>query len=163
MTMSRAIYCVMLSVLWFIQAASAQEPISAQDPNRPQSEATTRTTPGVEVMGRVAAQAMASHKASDPPLCAVVVLPGPADSFTIRLGVFNVSAHSLDTLILDSFRALGGQALLHQSVFDTIAPPSGTLTVHYPPDEAGNGPGGRAFTGFTHFKSPRFRPDSDTH
>jgi hypothetical protein len=101
--------------------------------------------------------------ADDPNLCGIVVLPGPPDSFNIRFGLFNVIDDRLDVLIMNSFRAFEGQALLHQSVFDTVAPASGTLTVLYPPDETGKGPVVLRFTAFTQFKSAAFSTDPDTY
>jgi hypothetical protein len=162
MTMQRAVDFVVLAIFLIMQAASAQEPTPARDPNVPRSAGTpgaaTRAVPGAEDMDGVVDQVMASGAADDPTLCAVVVLLGPADSFTIRFGVFNVADDPLDVLIMNSFRALKGQALLHQSVFDTVAPAAGTLTVFYPPDEMGKGP-----TEFTQFKSVAFSTDPDTY
>jgi hypothetical protein len=114
-------------------------------------------------MGRMVDQIMASGTAADPNLCAIVVLPGPADSFNIRFGLFNVAADRLDVLVMNSFRALEGQALLHQSVFDTTAPASGTLTVLYPLGEAGKGPVVLRFTNFNQFDSAAFSTDPDTY
>jgi hypothetical protein len=114
-------------------------------------------------MEEVVDQVMAQQAPTDPNLCAVVVLPGPPDSFNIRFGLFNVVDDRLDVLIMNSFRAFEGQALLHQSVFDTVAPASGTLTVLYPPDEAGKGPAVLRFTEFTQFKSAAFSTDPDTY
>jgi hypothetical protein len=111
----------------------------------------------------IAAQAIAQQDATDPNLCAILVLPGPPDSFTIRFGLFNVIDDRLDVLIMNSFRAFEGQALLHQSVFDTVAPASGTMTVLYPPVEAGQGPAVLNFTAFTQFKSAAFNTDPDTY
>jgi hypothetical protein len=154
-------------VLLILQAASAQEPTPSQDPNVPQSagapEAATRAIDEAEDMTWIADKAMAQQIPTDPNLCAIVVLPGPADSFIIRLGVFNVIDDRLDILIMNSFRAFGGQALLHQSVFDTAAPASGTLSMHYPPNEAGKGPVVLGFTAFTQFKSAAFSTDPDTY
>ena len=70
-------------------------------------------------------QVMAQQGPTDSNLCAIVVLPGPADSVNIRFGLFNVIDDRLDVLIMNSFRAFEGQALLHQSIFDTVAPPQG--------------------------------------
>jgi hypothetical protein len=165
--MNRAVCFVLLSVLLMMQAASAQKPTPAQDPNGPQSAgalgAVTRAVPGAESMGWIADQAMVQQDATDPNLCAILVLPGPADSFNIRFGLFNVADDRLDVLIMNSFRAFQGQALLHQSVFDSVAPASGTLTVLYPPDEAGQGPVVLRFTEFTQFKSAAFSTDPDTY
>jgi hypothetical protein len=111
----------------------------------------------------IADQAIAQQAATDPTLCAILVLQGPADSFTIRFGLFNVADDRLDVLIMNSFRAFEGQALLHQSVFDTMAPASGTLTVLYPPDETGKGPVVLRFTEFIQFKSAAFSTDPDTY
>jgi hypothetical protein len=175
--MQRAICFILLSMLLIVQAASAgepeqltkkkKEPPLTQDPNVPLSAvapgAATRSTPGVEDMGLVADQVMAQQAPSDPTLCAIVVLPGPAASFTARVGVFNVAAARLDTLSMDSFRALGGQSLLHQSVFNTVAPAAGTLTVLYPPAEEGKGPVVLSFTNFNEFDSVAFSMDPDTY
>ena len=165
--MYRILCFVLLSVLLVMQAASAQSRTPARDPNAPQSAvafgAATRATPGTEEAAQVFNQIMASGAAADPNLCAVVALPGPADSFTISFGIFNVIADRLDILIMNSFRAFEGQGLLHQSVFNTVPPPSGTLTVHYPPDETGKGPVVIGFTNFNQFESAAFRTDPDTY
>ena len=126
-------------------------------------DAAAKTVPGAEVAEWVFGQAMADDARTRANLCAIVVLPGPASSFNIRFGVFNVAADRLDFLIMDSFRALKGQSLLHQSVFDTVAPPSGTLTVLYPPDQLGKGPVVLSFTDFTQFESAAFSTDPDTY
>src|SRR5262245_64627155 len=86
----------------------------AADPNKQVSA----VTPRAEEMGRVFDQMMASGMLTDPNLCAVVIVPGPANSFDIRFGVFNVIDDRLDVLMMDSFRALGGQSLLHSEVFN---------------------------------------------
>jgi len=157
--MKRALFFILLSVLSVTQLIPAQEAISAADPNKQVSA----VTPRAEEMGRVFDQMMASGMLTDPNLCAVVVVPGPATSFNIRFGVFNVIDDRLDVLMIDSFRALGGQSLLHSSVFATVAPASGTLTVDYPPDEAGNGPVVLSFTHFNQFASAAFNTDPDTY
>jgi hypothetical protein len=150
-----------------MQGVSAQETTKLQDPNVPRSSgalsATTKAASGAEDMKGVVDQVMARHRPTDSNLCAIVVLPGLADSFNIRFGLFNVIDDRLDVLIMNSFRAFEGQALLHQSVFDTVAPPSGTLTVLYPPDETGKGPVVLHFTEFTQFKSAAFSTDPDTY
>jgi hypothetical protein len=106
---------------------------------------------------------MANKERPDSDLCAIVVLPGPPTSFDIRFGVFNVAADRLDFLIMDSFRALEEESLLHESVFDTVAPPSGTLTVHYPSGAPGKGPVVLGFTDFTENESAAFSTDPDTY
>lgn len=165
--MKRAVRFVLLSVLLILQVASAQKPTPSQDPNVPQSAgasgAAAQAILGAEEAGQVFDQVMARGAATDSNLCAIVVLPGPANSFTIRFGVFNVIDDRLDVLIMNSFHAFEGQALLHQSVFDTMTPASGTLTVLYPPDEAGKGPVVLRFTEFTQFKSAVFSTDPDTY
>jgi hypothetical protein len=135
--MKRTIFLVMLSVLLVAQAAWAQKRTRVRDPNAPISAvapgaatmaspgAATKAVPGAEIAHWVFGEATANQSLSDPNLCAIVVLPGPATSFDIRFGVFNVAADRLDFLIMNSFRALDGQSLLHESVFDTVAPPQG--------------------------------------
>lgn len=173
--MKTAIWFVLLSVLFVAQAAFAQEPTRVQDPNVSASavapgattmaapDAATKTVPGADVAEWVFGQAMSKQKRPDRDLCAIVVVPGPADSFNIRFGVFNVAADRLDFLIMNSFRALDGESLLHESVFDTVAPPSGTLTVHYPSAVPGKGPVVLGFTSFTQFESAAFNTDPDTY
>jgi hypothetical protein len=173
--MNTAAVFVFLSVLLVAQAAFAQKPIRVQDPNVPASavgpgattmaapDAATKTVPGADVAVWAFSQAITNQAQSDPNLCAIVVLPGPANSFNIRFGIFNVAADRLDFLIMDSFRALEGQSLLHQSVFDTVAPLSGILTVLYPPDQLGKGPIVLSFTDFTQFESAAFSTDPDTY
>jgi len=166
--MKTAIWFVLLSVLLVTQEALAQKRTRVHDPNAPASMAapgatTNKAIPGADIAEWVFGQIMAIHAQTDPNLCAIVVLPGPADSFNIRFGLFNVAADRLDFLIMDSFRALKGQSLLHQSVFDTVAPPSGTLTVLYPPDQLGKGPVVLSFTDFTQFESAAFSTDPDTY
>jgi hypothetical protein len=176
--MKTAILFVLLSVLLVAQAAFAQERTRVQDPNAPISsvdpgaatmavpDAATKAVPGAEIAEWVFSQAMAGDALTHAPhanLCAIVVLPGPADSFNIRFGLFNVAADRLDFLIMDSFQALDGESLLHESVFDTVAPLSGTLTVHYPSSVPGKGPVVLGFTDFTQFESAAFNTDPDTY
>ena len=165
--MKKTSFLVLLSVLLVAQAASAQEPTGVQDLNVPASAvgagAATMAVPGAEIAEWVFGQAMAGDALTHPNLCAIVVLPGPADSFNIRFGLFNVAADRLDFLIMDSFRALDGESLLHESVFDTVAPPSGTVTVHYPSAVPGKGPVVLGFTDFTQFESAAFNTDPDTY
>jgi hypothetical protein len=165
--MKNAMFLLGLSVLLVTQEALAQKRTRVQDPNAPisavASGAAGKTVPGADVAQSVFSQAMATQAQTDPNLCAIVVLPGPADSFNIRFGLFNVAADRLDFLIMDSFRALEGQSLLHQSVFDTVAPPSGTLTVDYPSGVTGKGPVVLGFTDFTQFESAAFNTDPDTY
>jgi hypothetical protein len=167
--MNRTILLVLLSILLFAQEVWAQKQTRArmQDPNAPSSAvasgAAGKTVPGADVAQWVFSQAMATSAQTDPNLCAIVALPGPADSFNIRFGLFNVAADRLDFLIMDSFQALKGQSLLHESVFDTVAPPSGTLTVHYPLAVPGKGPVVLGFTDFTQFESAAFNTDPDTY
>jgi hypothetical protein len=96
-------------------------------------------------------------------LCAIGVIPGPATSFNIRFGLFNVIDNSLDHAVIDSFEALGGEALLHQSVFAPAAPPSGTLTVEYPTGTSGKGPVVLSFTSFDLLESAALNTDPDTY
>jgi hypothetical protein len=96
-------------------------------------------------------------------LCAIGIIPGPATSFNIRFGLFNVVDNSLDHASIDSFHAEKGASLLHQSVFDTTAPSSGTLTVEYPIDESGKGPIVLSFTSFDLLESASFSADPDTY
>jgi hypothetical protein len=173
--MKTAIFLVLLSVWLVSQAAFAQAPTRVQDPNAPafavapdtgtaaSRRGVTKSVPGAEIAEWVFGQAMANQERPDRDLCAIVVLPGPATSFDIRFGVFNVAADRLDFLIMDSFRALEGQSLLHESVFDTVAPPAGTLTVHYPSGVPGKGPVVLGFTSFTQFESAAFNTDPDTY
>jgi hypothetical protein len=173
--MKTAIRFVLLSVLLVAQAAFAQAPTRVQDPNVPASavgpgaatmappDAATKAVPGADVAEWVFSQAMAGDALTHANLCAIVVLPGPATSFDIRFGVFNVAADRLDFLIMDSFQALEGQSLLHESVFDTVAPLSGTFTVHYPSGVPGKGPVVLGFTNFTQFESAAFNTDPDTY
>jgi len=173
--MSKTFFLALLSVLLVAQVVFAQEQTRVQDPNVPASaigadavtmaapDAATKAVPGSEIAEWVFSQAMAGDALTHANLCAIVVLPGPADSFNIRFGLFNVAADRLDFLIMDSFRALKGQSLLHQSVFDTVAPPLGTLAVLYPPDQLGKGPAVLGFTDFTQFESAAFSTDPDTY
>jgi hypothetical protein len=165
--MKTAAFFVLLSVLLITQEALAQKRTRVHDPNARisavASGAATKAVPGAEVAEWVFSQAMATQAQTDPNLCATVVLPGPATSFNIRFGIFNVAADRLDFLIMDSFQALEGQSLLHESVFDTVSPPSGTLTVHYPSGVPGKGPVVLGFTDFTQFESAAFNTDPDTY
>ncbi|MFZ2312632.1 MAG: hypothetical protein WAV82_08445 [Methylobacter sp.] len=96
-------------------------------------------------------------------LCAIAVIPGPATSFEIRYGIFNVIAPNLDFVIIDTFRALGGQSLLTESVFGTVPPSGGTLTDLYPGAAAGKGPIVLGFTNFGSLESTSFSTDPDTY
>jgi hypothetical protein len=96
-------------------------------------------------------------------LCAIAVLPGPADSANIRFGIFNVASSSVDFTIMDSFHALGEQSLLHESVFATAASVGGTLTVLYPSGAPGKGPVVLGYTSFDTLESVSFNTDPDTY
>ncbi len=96
-------------------------------------------------------------------LCAIGIIPGPATSFNIRFGLFNVIDNSLNHAIIDSFHALGGASLLHESVFATSSPPLGTLTVEYPTAAPGKGPVVLSFTSFDLLESAAFNTDPDTY
>jgi hypothetical protein len=166
--MYKIILFALLAVVSVLPRALAQEPTPAADPNGPMrriapdiQQWSTSTQQWTDEAKEVFDHVMASSAAAG--LCAVVVLPGPAESVNIRFGVFNVAADRLDVLIMDSFRALGGQSLLHESVFDTMAPASGTLTVEYPSGVAGKGPVVLSFTDFTQFESAAFNTDPDTY
>jgi hypothetical protein len=167
MMLRRAALVVWLSVIAAVQAVPAQETTPAGDPNVRVLGGASSVLAARQAFEAVARhtfdQVMTSSAADDPNLCAVVVLPGPAGSFTIRFGAFNVAADRLDVLILDSFLALGGQSLLHQTVLDTAPPASGTVTVDYPPDDAGKGPVVVSFTNFTQFQSAAFSTDPDSY
>jgi hypothetical protein len=157
-----------------IQTVSAQVAVSGQDPNVPArvsaADAVTLGTTRQEVLARmtetaqsVLADTVSVQTDADPFLCAIVVVQGPADSFDIRFGVFNVAPASLDFLMMDSFRALKGQSLVHQSVFDTAAPAGGSLTVHYPANGDGHNGVVLGFKNFTEFSSAAFSTDPDTY
>ena len=83
MKMNRAMLFVLLAVVSVMPVALAQKSPPAQDPNMPRSAgasgAVTRAAPGGEDMGGIVDQVMASEAATDPNLCAIVVLPGPAE------------------------------------------------------------------------------------
>ena len=96
-------------------------------------------------------------------LCAIGALPGPAGGVNIRFGFFNTIGDTVNTLILDSFSALGGASLLHESVFLVTAPNGGTVNVEYPGLVSGKGPVVASFTGFDLFDSTSFNTDPDTY
>lgn len=96
-------------------------------------------------------------------LCAIAVVPGPAGSFNIRFGIFNVASSSVAFTIMDSFHALGQQSLLHESVFATAPSVGGTLTDLYPDGAPGKGPVVLGYTSFDMFESVSFNTDPDTY
>jgi hypothetical protein len=96
-------------------------------------------------------------------LCAIGALPGPGDSVNIRFGLFNTIGDTVNTLILDSFSALGGASLLHESVFAVTSPQGGATTVEYPGLVSGKGPVVASFTSFDLFDSTSFNTDPDTY
>src|SRR5262245_21159122 len=102
-------------------------------------------------------------------LCAIGITPDPADSFSIRVGLFTVLPNSeglprsLDQAILDSFRALQGMSLLHSSVVAPTPPPAGILTVEYPTEAPGKGPVLLRFTSFDLLESVAFNTDPDSY
>jgi hypothetical protein len=105
----------------------------------------------------------AARAAARGQLCAIGVLPGPASSFNIRMSVANVVPDPVDVGIVDSFRALGGRSLLHESVFDVVPPAGGTADVLYPAGQPGRGPIVMEFSGFDQFESVVFSTDPDTY
>lgn len=112
---------------------------------------------------RAGAQAEAVGPSAIGDLCAIAVLPGPAGSFNIRFGIFNVAAASVDFSIMDSFHALGGRSLLHESVFSTAPSVGGTIDVLYPAGVSGKGPVVLGYTSFDSFESVSFNTDPDTY
>jgi hypothetical protein len=90
--MQRVICFIALAVFWITQVASAQESTTPKDPNAPWSlgalSSATKAASGAKDMGmeEIADQAMAQQGPTDPNLCAIVVLPGPAVSVTISFG-----------------------------------------------------------------------------
>jgi hypothetical protein len=166
---NQVVFFIILPIFWVTHPAFAQLPTGAPrlpDPNvRTSTVASdvTRAAPGTQIAEQIVRQAVVTNALSPDNLCAVVIVPGAANSFDIRFGVFNVAADRLDVLIIDSFRAFGGQSLLHQSVFDIAAPGSGTLNVSYPTDETGRGPVVLSFMNFTQFTSASFSTDPDTY
>ena len=89
---------VCLSVFGVLQTASAQRTIDL-DPNG--------FVPGLAPAGitdavRTAFKGVMATRALHGDFCAVAVLPGPADSFDVRLGLFDVAAGDrLDVLVLE--------------------------------------------------------------
>jgi hypothetical protein len=107
-----AVCFVCLSVFWLLQTALAQRSIDPDldgfVPGLAPAEIADATRTAFD--GVMATRALHGH------LCAVPVLPGPADSFDIKRGLFNVAAGDrLDVLAIDSFRTLNGQWLVHQT------------------------------------------------
>ena len=97
-------------------------------------------------------------------LCAIGVLSGPAASFDIRIGLFNVASSAVSYGIVDPFRAFGGRSLLIESVFSPAPPAGGTLDVLYPASgTSGKGPAVLGFTSFDRFESASFGTDPDTY
>jgi hypothetical protein len=96
-------------------------------------------------------------------LCAIGTLPGPGDSVNIRFGLFNTIGDTVNTAIIDSFSALGGASLLHESVFTVTSPQGGTTSVEYPGKVSGKGPVVLSFDGFDLFDSTSFNTDPDTY
>jgi hypothetical protein len=111
--------------------------------------------------GAEAAQAAQPEAVGD--LCAIAVVPGPAGSFNIRFGIFNVASSSVDVTIMDSFHALGEHSLLHDSVFATAPSVGGTLTDLYPDGAPGKGPVVLGSTSFDTLESVGFNTDPDTY
>ena len=96
-------------------------------------------------------------------LCAIGALPGPGDGVNIRFGLFNTIGATVNTAILDSFSALRGASLLHESVFTVTSPQGGMTTVDYPGAAPGKGPVVLSFTSFDLFDSTSFNTDPDTY
>jgi len=167
-TFSRQLRVGLLLLSTFVALHAAQARlVQAADKNtlatshRPVTTLNTKMRATVKQVMRKNARAQALI--SSGALCAIAIISGPDTSFDIRFGLFNVIDQSLDTAILDSFHALGGAALLHSSVSDPTDPQGGTLTVEYPPDEAGRGPVVLSFTDFDRLESASFNTDPDTY
>ena len=96
-------------------------------------------------------------------MCAIGALPGPGDGVNIRFGLFNTIGATVNTAILDSFSALRGASLLHESVFAVTSPQGGMTTVDYPGAAPGKGPVVLSFTSFDLFDSTSFNTDPDTY
>ena len=120
-----ALCLVCLSGFWVLQTVSAQRTFDLDPNGFVPGLAPARITDATRTVFKGVMATRALHG----DLCAVAVLPVPADSFDIRLGLFNVAAgDSLDFLVLNSFGTLNGRSLLHLSVSDIVLHPPGTLT-----------------------------------
>jgi len=96
-------------------------------------------------------------------LCAIGVIPGPAGRFDIRLSILNIGSADIGFVSVDSFLALGGNALIQSDVFLTTPPAGGTLTVEYPAAGGAVGPAVLSFTGFSPLLGTAFNLDPDTY
>jgi len=127
-----AVCFVCLSVFWLLQTALAQRSI---DPDL------DGFVPGLAPAGiadatRTAFEGVMATRALHRHLCGVPVLPGPIESFDIRLGLFNIAAGDCRYVsFIDSFRALKWRSLVHKSVSDIVPPPLRMLTVLWTPSE----------------------------
>src|SRR5262245_2076679 len=136
----------------------------AKDKNKAAAKAKANKAADAAAKSVYARVASTGVRSESSPLCAIAVIPGPAASTNIRFGVFNTTGgNTLDDLIVDSFFALGGKSLLHESVFATAPPPGGTLAVEYPGAVSGKGPVVLSFTGFDSLESVAFNTDPDTY
>ncbi len=142
---------IMFSVLACVPAIA-----NAADPNMSSASSSAARSKMSQMFGEVEAM---SKSAAGANLCAVTVIPGPATSFDIRFGVFNIVSANIDYLIIDTFRALNGQSLLFQSVFNIV----GIIDNLYPNGTNGKGPAVLGITDLGELSSVSFNVDPDTY
>jgi hypothetical protein len=120
---------------------------------------------------RIFNQILANKQALAAPgdVCAIAVIPGPADNENIRIAILNIATDfsQIGDLTVDGFGALGGQGMPFQTCFSPDAPAGGTIALRYPGSSPADVPGGRgpavmSFTGFNQTDSTSFNLDPDT-
>jgi hypothetical protein len=148
--------------------ASAQT--KSQDPNLAMSS--RKVLAGKIAAQRVFDQVLANKEALAAPgeVCAIAVIPGPADLTDILVSILNIATDrdSIGDLTLDPFGALGGQGLIISSVSALAAPANGTATLDYPTGPTpspshGRGPAVITYTSFGLGESSLFIMDPDTN
>jgi hypothetical protein len=146
----------------------SRKPRAARDANKRTGDSAQAEAAARKVFEHVMAQedvaaSIAQQEGVVGDLCAIGVIPGPRNSFDIRLSIMNVGSADIGFVNVDSFLGLGANSLVQDSVFDTLPPAGGSLSVEYPATGGGVGPAVLSFTGFGPLLGAAFNLDPDTY
>ncbi|MFO1040107.1 MAG: hypothetical protein U1E45_24960 [Geminicoccaceae bacterium] len=113
-------------------------------------------------LGRLLADRYRAAAEGEKGVCAVAFLPGPSQSYDIRLAVTNFGSQKLSFVILNSFKALRGASLLLDSIFYPTGPSGGSVQVLYPALNSG-GPAVLKMSSFDNTDTIGFNIDPDKY
>lgn len=113
-------------------------------------------------LGRILGDRFQGAARAEKGVCAVAFMPGPAQSYDIKLAVTNFGSQRLSFVILNSFKALRGASLVLDSIFYPTGPAGGSVQVLYPVLSAG-GPAILKMSSFDNTETASFNIDPDKY